>query len=357
LPKIGYETAMPRKKQISSEEKLQVRCWAEAGISTAEIAKRLGRHIRSIQKVIVALKKVPANMPPPPPGKRSGRPKLVSYRMMERLRLFISRNPFKTAREVKQELLGFDNISVRRIQELLQKNLKMPAKSAAKKPLLTAKMTKKRLAFCRKYLKWTPKQWENVMFSDESTFRLVNSRASIVRRPKGISRYKQRYTIPTVKHSASVMVWGCFSGKKGRGGLYFLPKNCTMNGPRYKTVLEDHLLPFMRIHGAQFFLQDGAPCHTSKVVMNRLKEMKAEFSVLDWPGNSPDLNPIENCWSYMKLKLKAARFDTTSLPKLIHAIKKMWVEDMPSSYFLNLAHSMPRRLKAVIDNKGQMTKY
>jgi hypothetical protein len=85
--------------------------------------------------------------------------------------------------------------------------------------------------------------------------------------------------------------------------------------------------------------------------------MKAEFSVLDWPGNSPDLNPIENCWSYMKQKLKADRFNTTSLPKLIFAIKRMWVEDMPASYFLNLAHSMPRRLKAVIANKGQMIKY
>jgi hypothetical protein len=93
LPKSSYKTAMPPKKQISSEEKLQIRCWAEAGISTAEIAKRLGRHIRSIQKVIVALKKVPANMPPPPPVKRPGRPKLVSYRMIERLRLFITRNP------------------------------------------------------------------------------------------------------------------------------------------------------------------------------------------------------------------------------------------------------------------------
>jgi hypothetical protein len=131
---------------------------------------------------------------------------------------------------------------VRRIQELLP----------------TAKMTKKRFAFCMKYLKWTPKQWENVMFSDESTFRLVNSRGSIMRRSRGISRYKQRYTISTVKHSASVMVWGCFSGKKGRRGLSFLPKNSMMNGPHYKAVLEDDLLPFVRIHSAQFFLQDGA---------------------------------------------------------------------------------------------------
>jgi hypothetical protein len=74
---------------------------------------------------------------------------------------------------------------VRRIQELLQKQLKMPARATAKKPLLTKKMTRK------KYLKWTPAQWKNVMFSDESTFCLVNSRGIKVRRARGILRYKQ----------------------------------------------------------------------------------------------------------------------------------------------------------------------
>jgi hypothetical protein len=33
-----------------------------------------------------------------------------------------------------------------------------------------------------------------------------------------------------------------------------------------------------------------------------LKENKV--SVMDWLGNSPDLNPIENLWSILKAKLK-----------------------------------------------------
>ncbi len=68
-----------------------------------------------------------------------------------------------------------------------------------------------------------------------------------------------------------------------------------MNSKRYKTVLENHLLPFMRIHGTKFFLQEGAPCHTSKLIMKRLKKMEGEFKVLDWPGNSLNLDSIENC--------------------------------------------------------------
>jgi hypothetical protein len=152
------------------------------------------------------------------------------------------------------------------------------------------------------------------------------------------------------------MVWACFSGKKGTGGLYFLPKNCTMNGERYKQVLADHLILFMRIHKTAYFLQDGAPCHKSKVVMSFLKQSQEEFSIIDWPGNSPDLNPIENCWSHMKRKLNGDR-NITSLPKLMEAIKMMWVQDMSLDYFQNLANSMPRMLQMVIDQKGEITKY
>ncbi len=50
---------------------------------------------------------------------------------------------------MKQELLGFADISVLRIQKLLQKRLKVPARAAAIKPLLTKAMAKKRLAFCK----------------------------------------------------------------------------------------------------------------------------------------------------------------------------------------------------------------
>jgi transposase len=329
---------------------------AQEGIKTAEIAARLGRHPAAVRKHIAAFKKLPPTTPPFSFKKRPGPKSKIDIRMKDRLRRYVSQFPFKTAKELKNEVGGWSNISVRIIQHVLQKQLGLPSRKASKKPLLTQKMLEKRLKFCNKYKHWKESDWEQVMFSDESTFRLVNSRGATVRRPSTISRYLQKYTIPTVKHSASVMVWGCFSGARGRGGLYFLPKNLTMNGERYRTVLENHLLPFMRIHRSKWFLQDGAPCHKSKVVMSKLKEMEKEFKVLDWPGNSPDLNPIENCWAYMKAQLKKAK-GVTSLPRMIEAIKMMWVRDLSQAYFKKLSASMPKRIKQVIANKGHMTKY
>jgi hypothetical protein len=106
--------------------------------------------------------------------------------------------------------------------------------------------------------------------------------------------------------------------------------------------------------GGNKVLQDGAPCHTSRKVMALLKEKK--ISVMDWPGNSPDLNPIENLWAIMKARFKRVP-NIMSLPLLERAIKMMLVKDLPISLMKKLAHSMPKRIQMCLQNQGQMTKY
>ncbi len=130
-------------------------------------------------------------------------------------------------------------------------------------------------------------------------------------------------------------------------------KNCTMNSERYQEMLEHHLIPFMGIHGSTHFLQDGAPCHSSKKISNFLAEQP--FQVIDWPGNSSDLNPIENCWSHMKRKLKDK--DISSVPKPIAEIKMLWTCNLSRQFFKNLSDSMPRRIQQVLAAKGEATKY
>jgi len=345
---------MPRGKHFDVGEKTTIMTLFTEGVAPKEIAMRLKRNTAAVRKVIAANRDLPAFTSPPPPKKRTGRPRMMTAKKEERLRKFLLRNPFKTAKEVKAELPGWGNASVRLIQKTSQTRLKMPSRSAAKKPLLTAAMVKKRIAFCKKHLRWTEDDWEKVMFSDESTFKLINPRAQRVRRPAGVNRYKQRYVVVNVKHPPSVMIWGCFCGIGGRGSLYLLPPKTTMNSVRYMEVLRSHLLPWMARLGATKFLQDGAPCHTAKKVKAFLKEKNV--SVMDWPGNSPDLNPIENLWAIMKRRLKKLP-NISSLPLLMRAIRIMWTRDLPISLMKKLARSMPTRLKMCLKNKGQMTKY
>jgi hypothetical protein len=79
----------------------------------------------------------------------------------------------------------------------------------------------------------------------------------------------------------------------GRGALEFLEKGEMMNGARYRRILDEKLEFFMHQYGTSHFLQDGAPCHKFKIVTQWFNE-RPNIILIKWPGNSPDLNPIEN---------------------------------------------------------------
>ena len=74
-----------------------------------------------------------------------------------------------------------DHLSVRMVQKTLCR-CGYKAFRAAKKPMLTAAMKAKRVKFATDHLHWTPAMWSKVLFSDETTFRLVRGTSKIVRR-------------------------------------------------------------------------------------------------------------------------------------------------------------------------------
>jgi len=72
------------------------------------------------------------------------------------------------------------------------------------------------------------------------------------------------------------------------------------------------------------------------------------------PPQSPDLNPIEHWWAYLKKRVGIRS------PKTKDDLKKFILEEwakLPTEYVKNLILSMPRRLKAVIEANGGHTKY
>ncbi len=120
----------------------------------------------------------------------------------------------------------------------------------------------------------------------------------------------------SVKFPQSVMICAAMSSD-GVGPLCFLKS--TVN----QEILEHFMLPSAdKLYGdADFiFQQDLAPAHTAKGTKSRFNGHGV--TVLDWPANSPDLNPIDNLWGNVKRKMRDTR--PNNADELKAAIKATW---------------------------------
>ena len=338
-------------RTLSLAKRAKILGFLDLGWSCGKVAKHMGVSKSGVWKLGLRARTEGESVALKGKKEMCGRKKIVRKQDKEWIVKQDTRKPFSSAAQIKKAAGGrIDHLSVRRIRSTLKES-GLKAHRAAKKPHLTDQMREKRKQWCANHLHWTEDDWEKVLFSDESTFQQIRSTGKFVRRPSG-ERFNPKFTVKTVKHPASVMVWGCFCAA-GRGRLSFLEKGVTMNSVRYVDVLEEKMLPEFRARNLDWFLQDGAPCHKSKFTMSFLEDHGVP--VMDWPGNSPDLNPIENMWEAMKQKIEEKQ--PSSLQDLINKIKHVWCLETSPEFCKKLARSMPGRLQKVLDNDGWIIGY
>lgn len=95
-------------------------------------------------------------------------------------------------------------------------------------------------------------------------------------------------------------------------------------------------------------LLDKAPGHTAKVCKQYLRDACVKV-IAYWPPNSPDINPIENVWGWMKARVYKQNMHT--LAELHAAVDEAW-EAVPAEMLTKLMLGMPERLRKVEEGAG-----
>ena len=159
---------------------------------------------------------------------------------------------------------------------------------------------------------------------------------------------------PPKKRIVSIMVWGAVT-YGGQTTLKWVRGN--INSQKYCSTLQEELLPLLESaypDGNYTFIQDNAPVHVSFEARTWLDCNSVITSVC--PPQSPDLNLIENLWRKTKVQLRKNINDCTTPSDLYQRFQSIFYAILEAA-IQNLYCSIPRWLKAVIRNKGTLTKY
>ncbi|CAJ0965804.1 unnamed protein product [Ranitomeya imitator] len=342
-------STMVKTKELSKDTRNKIVALHQAGKTESAIANQLGVKKSTVGAIIRKWKtyKTTDNL------SRSGAPRKIPPRGVRMITRTVSKNPRTTRGDLVNELQrAGTNVTRPTISNTLRHH-GLRSCSARRVPLLKPVHVRARLKFAREHLDDPEEFWENVLWSDETKLELFGRNTTCCVWRKKNTELHPSNTIPTVKHGGgNIMLWGCFSAK-GPGRLIQVHE--IMNGAMYREILSANLLSSARalkMKRGWVFQHDNDPKHTARATKEWLR--KKHFKVLEWPSQSPDLNPIENLWRELKVRVAKRK------AKNITALEEMCMEEwanIPTTVCGNLVETYRKRLTSVIANKGYITKY
>ena len=228
---------------------------------------------------------------------RFGRPCVTSQRQDQYIIVTHLRNRFETASVTTRTIPELCRIHPRTVRNILREHHIRPRPPCVRTILLPHNRAER----LRTHLRWRLREWEAVLFSDESRFSLDHSDGRIMVYRWVGERYQdacswQRHAFG----GGSVMVW---SGISAHGRTPLVNINDYINAHRYlEEVARPPVVPF--VHGQRrnmTFQQDNARPHVARL-MNFLRHENA--LVMAWSSMSPDLSPNEHVWDKMDRGLR-----------------------------------------------------
>ena len=227
---------------------------------------------------------------------------------------------------------------------------------AKQKPFLKPRHIIARRKFTAAHKDCTLEDWRKVVWTDESSFELgKNCRVVRVWRAAHEADY-QDCIAPTFKsdHSTVMIIWGAITYNH-KSELMFIEKNRRTAVDFIDQVYAGALYNFWNSLEDPLLMEDGAPVHRARAP--KLWREQNRIVKMDWPAQSPDLNPIEHVWQQMKLAVEAKMVNTSKdIETLKVAIQEAW-DEFPIENVNKLVDSVPNRVNLVRKAGGRNTRY
>ena len=202
-------------KQLSDFEKGRIVQGIMDGKTQKDIAELLGKNQSSISRFLKQYDETGDYQRVAGAGKK----RKMSERDDNYVIQTIKRNRNITRDEIRRDF-GFSNVSNSTISRAIKRSGKAMSVWQTKKPFISLKNIRKRVKFARAHLDWTPEQWREVLWSDESPFVFRYAARKRVWKIAGEYNHKSLFK-GTVKHDKMIMVWGCFA-YHGVGRLHWI---------------------------------------------------------------------------------------------------------------------------------------
>lgn len=296
------------------------------------------------------------------PRSKGGQPAKLTPREKRELARMIITGGAENARQATRmiNLNRTDPVSDETVRTALKQH-NLVVRRRIKKPLLSAKHRRARLIWAHKHREWTNDDWKRVIWSDETKINRIGSDGQLyVWCPRGEGLTDRRCQ-PTVKFGGgSIMLWGCMTWA-GVGKVAKVEGR--MDAAQFCSILDRCLAPTMDActmlpdfpqRDQLVFQQDNDPKHTSRLATSWFRT--AGIQVMEWPAQSPDLNPIEHLWHHLKTRIAAHPEPAKGVHELWERASEEWAK-ITADTCRELIESMPRRVEAVIKARGGHTKY
>ena len=334
---------------MSKEKRNAVILLLNSGLKNYSIAKRLQMSERTVQKIIKRYRDTGSVDDKP----RSGRPKSAcSSKNIKNIKDKIRRNPNRSMRQMAKE----HKISKGSVRNIVKNNLKLHPYRIQKAQKPTEQANSSRVAKSKALITrlsngallntlWTDEK----LFTVEQAFNKQNNRILASSIANASDRIVERCA-----HPASVMVWAGVTSRF-KTPLIFVEPGVKIDKHYYiDKILEAVVIPWARKTFKSkkwLFQQDGAPAHTARLTQKWFRDNLIDFiSKEEWPGYSPDLNPMDfSVWGY--LENKACATPHKNLNSLKASLIREW-NKMPLDMLRATVEAVPTRLKACINSNG-----